>query len=297
MLGSHIFIAGGFINGFNEVTTQTFARDISVPNSSWRQMDDMPVEIGITHAAVVAIGMKLYMCGGYLGIRPGRQVASCFVYDQSKAPGNGQWSTFTNLPKGSAGAGMIFDGATRMLYYSGGGQRRTPGSIDTTDVSFTWKISIDTPSSGWVRSTPFPFKANHLSAVTTTTTMGQERHFFVGGQIGENELDGNVGDMFEFLPSTERWIRRASLPSNRSHTTISTRAIGCGFIMAGGTLNSITEKKNRTSEILYYDVPTNSWLTIGSIPLPGATPPVFIDDDGFIHYVSNRRTSRSKIVV
>ena len=199
-------------------------------------MDDMPVDIGITHAAVVGIGMKFYMCGGYSGIRPGPHVSNCFIFDQSKAPGNGQWSTFTNLPSGgSAGGGMVFDSKKRMLYYSGGGQRLTTDSLETTDITATWKISIDTPSNGWVRSTPFPYKANHLSAVTTNVPVGQERHFFIGGQRGENELNGNVKDMFEFLPSNETWVRRASLPSARSHTTSSTRALGCGFIMAGGT--------------------------------------------------------------
>jgi hypothetical protein len=35
-------------------------------------MDDVPVPAGITHGAVAIVGMKLYMCGGYvLGI--------CFV--------------------------------------------------------------------------------------------------------------------------------------------------------------------------------------------------------------------------
>jgi hypothetical protein len=297
MLGTSLFISGGFSNGFASVTTLSFARDVNMRNSTWQEMDNMPVAIGITHAAVVVIGMKLYMCGGYSGIRPGPHVPNCFIYDHSKAPGEGQWSAFPNLPNGgSGGAGMIYDSKKRKLYYSGGGQRRTPDSIATTDVTDTWKISIDTPSSGWVRSTPFPYRANHLSSVTTNVPAGQQRHFFMGGQIGENELNGNVGDMYEFIPSTERWIRRASLPSSRSHTTVSTHAIGCGFIMAGGTLNSLTTKKNRTSEIIYYDVPTNRWTNIGDLPSPGATPPVFIDDE-FIYFVSNRKTSRSKILI
>ena len=299
MLGNSLFISGGFTNSFTSVTTQSFARDVTRVDSPWREMEDMPVAIGITHAAVVVIGMKMYMCGGYSGIRPGPHVSNCFIYDHSKAPGKGQWSRFTSLPNGgSGGGGMIYDSENRMLYYAGGGQRRTADSLATTDITDTWKISIDRPSNGWVRSTPFPYKANHLSAVTTNVPVGQERHFFVGGQRGENELNGNVGDMFEFITATETWIRRASLPSARSHTTVSTHAIGCGFIMAGGTLNSDGAKKVRTSEILYYDVPNNRWTTIGDLPTPLATPPVFVDaENEFIYYVGSRKTSRSKIVV
>ena len=298
ILGNNVFITGGFRDSFTDVTTQSFARDISIQNSPWLPMEDMPVSIGITHASLVTIGMKMYMCGGYEGIRPGRHVPNCFIYDQSKPPGSGQWSAFSDLPNGgSAGGGMIYDSVRRMLFYSGGGQRLTPDSLETTDVVNTWKISIDALSSGWNASAPFPYRGNHISSVTAKDSMGNERHFFAGGQIGENELDGNVGDMFEFMTLTETWIRRASLPTNRSHTTISTRAVGCGFVMAGGTVNSMTSKKNRTSEILYYHVPTNRWTRIGNIPLPRATPVVVIDDNNFIYYVNDRRTSRSQMVV
>jgi N-acetylneuraminic acid mutarotase len=296
IIGTDLFIFGGFVNDFANVTTASFSRNINAINSTWREMDEMPVAIGITHAAVVVIGMKLYMCGGYSGKRPGSHVPNCFIYDHSVAPGDGQWSAFTNLPnEGSAGGGMIYDSTKRMLYYAGGGQRSAPNSLDTTDVTDTWKISIDAPSNGWKRSTPFPYRANHLSSVTTRSFSGQERHFFVGGQLGENELTGNVGDLYEFLPSTETWVRLASLPSPRSHTAISTHAIGCGFIMAGGTLNSSTEKKNRTSEILYYDIPANQWATIGQLPSRGATPAVFLSYD-YIYFVNHKKSSRSKVL-
>jgi hypothetical protein len=35
-------------------------------------MDDLPVAAGITHGAFAVVGLKLYMCGGYLGGHPVR---------------------------------------------------------------------------------------------------------------------------------------------------------------------------------------------------------------------------------
>jgi hypothetical protein len=297
IVGNDIFIFGGFNNDFSDATNATFALDIRRSNSTWRQMDDMPVSIGITHAATVTIGLKVYMCGGYSGGGKGPHVPYCFVYDHSIAPGNGQWSNLTKLQNGgSGGGGMIYDQRTNALFYSGGGQRPILGGLPTTDTNKTWKYSFDAPNLGWVASTPIPYKANHLSAVTNKRISGNGRHFFLGGQMGDDEIHGNVADVFEFMATTETWIRRASMPVARSHTTASTREVGCGFIMAGGSINSPTTKKNRTNEILYYDIPLDSWLSFGTLPIAGATPRVFIDDiDDYMYYIDNKRTSRRLI--
>ena len=293
LVGNDLVIFGGFSGDFRAVTNLTYARDISVPNSPWRRMEDMPVMIGITHAATVVINMKIYMCGGYVGPPPGPHTSKCFIYDHSKLPGTGQWSNFTTLPKnGTAGGGMIYDTVKNALYYSGGAQRPTLGSREAIDKHDTWKFSFSNPSLGWFASTPIPYKANHQSCVTVPF-QGVERHFFAGGQLGENELNGNVADLFEFIASDETWVRRASMPYGRGHTTTSTRAYGCGFIMAGGAINSITTTLNRTSDVHYYHIPFNNWTKITSLQVRKATPKVFMDEaNDFIYFVDSTRTSR-----
>ena len=292
IIGDDIVVFAGFIDKLSDVINQTYSRDVTVDGSTWRRMDDMPLTVGVTHAATTTVGMKVYLCGGYHGGHPGPHVPYCFVYDHSKAPGSMQWSRITDLPNnGTAGAGMIYDTKGNALYYAGGGQRLVPGSPHPIDVHNTWKYAFDNPQSGWVASAPVPYAANHLSAVTHRNAIGQERHFFVGGQKGEYEISGNLADNFEFIPAKEEWIRRASMPLPRSHATASTRPVRCGFIIAGGSFNSLTNKKNRTSNISYYDMNTNSWSSIGEAPVAMATPVVTIHPSGYMYFIDNAQQS------
>ena len=253
--------------------------------------------IGITHAATAVIGTKMYMCGGYVGPPPGPHTADCFVYDHSKAPGTGQWSKFKSLPdNGTAGGGMIYDNVMNALYYSGGAQRLKLGSREALDRSNTWKFSFDNPTAGWVASTPIPYLANHQSHVTVIY-QGRPRHYFIGGQKGENEKQGNVADIVEFIATNETWRRRASMPYGRGHTTVSTRAFGCGFTMAGGSINSPVNQYNRTNDIIYYSIPFDNWTSIGTIPVKAATPIVFVDERNFLYFVDNSRTSRLQLTL
>jgi Kelch motif len=289
LIGNDIVLFSGFLQNLTITTNQTYARNILESNSAWRRMDDMPTPIGITHAAILAIGTKVYICGGYIGGHPGPHVPNCFVYDHSAPPGmQQQWSHFTPLPEGgSGGGGMIYDSVRNALFYAGGGQRVVAGSPHPVDIHNTWKFELNDPKSGWVASAPFPYLANHLSYVTHADRFGTERHFFLGGQVGEYECCSNFGLNFEFIASTETWVRRSSMPLPRGHASSSTRAIGCGFIIAGGSVNSENSFKNRTDDISYYDIPTNTWTTgIGSLPERIATPIVDIHKNGYMYFVA-----------
>jgi hypothetical protein len=239
------------------------------------------------------------MCGGYLGAHPGPHVAYCFIYDHSIPPGSGrQWTRFTDLPNnGYAGGGMIYDTLQNALYFAGGGQRLKAGSIHPVDSDRAFKYSLQNPSAGWVEIARIPYKANHLSSVTQTY-LGNERHYFVGGQLGEYETNQNLPDVYEFIASNETWVSRTFMPFARGHVTASTRPIGCGFIVAGGSVNSITNKKNRTTNILYYDIPSDTWTSIGdlSIKTPHATPLVDIHpQSGYMYYINNKGSNRRPI--
>jgi N-acetylneuraminic acid mutarotase len=289
IIGNDMVIFSGFVNYFANATNQTYARDVTDSSSMWRRMDDMPMASGVTHAATVAIGTKVYLCGGYIGGHPGPHVPYCFVYDHSVSPGRQkQWTRFANLPNGgSAGGGMIYDSALNALFFSGGGQRREVGNPHPVDINNTWKFQLKNPSLGWVASTPIPYVANHLSYVTHMDGRGVERHFFLGGQVGEYECCTNFALNYEFIARTETWIRRASMPIPRGHATSSTRAIGCGFITAGGAINSANTTKVRTDDISYYDVPTDTWTVgIGTLPRATVTPIVDIHSNGYMYFVT-----------
>ena len=292
LVGDDIVMFGGFFNGIANVTNHTYARSVRNPTETWRRMDDVPLPGGLTHAAEVAVGLKVYLCGGY-SVYPGPHRNSCYVYDHAIAPGSGsQWSTLANIPIGSAGAGMIYDAASNTLFYSGGRQSYNFSNPGTFDVTHTWKYSFDHPSVGWVASTPIPYMANHQSAVTHTDSFGKQRHFYLGGQERLYECCRNKNETYEFITSTETWVRRSSMPLARGHATASTRSIGCGFIIAGGSVNSPIGILNRTTDMSYYDIPSDCWTRIGDVPFPGATPVVVIPpNSGFIHFVNQRPSS------
>jgi hypothetical protein len=113
-----------------------------------------------------------------------------------------------------------------------------------------------------------PYRGNHISFVTATDAMGKERHYFLGGQDGENEADGNKVDHYEYNVTTDTWIPRQSLPRGRGHSSSSTRPFGCGYLMAGGATNG----KRKLSDIGYYHIPTDSWTSIGDLPKALNTP-------------------------
>jgi hypothetical protein len=294
IIGDDMIIIAGFTDYYTTVTNHTYAREITDNDSLWRRMDDMPMELGITHTALAHKGSKAYICGGYMGPHPGPHVPYCFVYDHAVEPGSGQqWTRFQDLPNnGTGGAGMVYNTARNALFYAGGGQRLIPGDTHPVDRNDAWKYMLDNPTAGWVATTPIPYFANHLSAVTHTDSMGRERHFFAGGQSQEFEAQGNSQDNFEFVAASETWVRRKNMTIARSHSTASTRAFGCGFIMAGGSTNSANTTKNRTNDVSYYDIPTDTWTSIGILNYSIATPVVDIHPNGYMHFVAG--TTRSQ---
>jgi Galactose oxidase, central domain len=138
------------------------------------------------------------------------------------------------------------------------------------------------------REKKYIYLPNHLSYVTHRLG-GQERHFF--WLVKKQNVNGTSVDRttFEFIPSNETWIRRASLPFGRGHMSASTRAIGCGFLIAGGSINSSPPYRvyTRTNDVSYYDIPTNTWTSIGTVPTEEATPIADIHPDGYMYYTDD----------
>jgi N-acetylneuraminic acid mutarotase len=76
MIGDDYLVLSGFTMGYDIATPKNYALRLRDPNAQWRAMDDLPnpVKAGITHGAFAVVGLKIYMCGGYLGGHPVRFV-------------------------------------------------------------------------------------------------------------------------------------------------------------------------------------------------------------------------------
>jgi hypothetical protein len=73
-----------------------------------------PIKIYIRLRSVV-IGSKIYLCGGYYGGHPGKEIPYCLTYDHD-APSGTQWTRFVDLPERRAGGGMVYDSKRNALY-------------------------------------------------------------------------------------------------------------------------------------------------------------------------------------
>lgn len=299
-IGSDIVVISGFINKFANATNRTYARDVGATKDDavWRRMDDLPVEQGITHAAVTVVGQKIYFCGGFYGGNPGVHIPDCYVYDHNQRPGFGrQWSRISSLPNGgTGGGGIVYSSAMNALYYATGGTRdkRNP-TRDIFDVNTFYKYELHNPRDGWTSVGVCPHKANHISAVTAFDRIGNEHHFFLGGQVGKDECQQNLDKVYEWNPLTMKWTRHTNIPFPRGHAPSSTLPISCGFVMAGGSVNSPTGCFYQTSDISYYDIGTRVWRSIGNLSNTDNSPVCSIGKDGYFYRVSgnvNRRRIR-----
>ena len=220
------------------------------------------------------------------------------MYDHSKSPGSGQqWSYFKELPVGRAGGGLVYDPDRNALFFTAGAERPVAGNANAVDYKDTWMYSFSNPGAGWVKKLDLPFLSNHMSFVTAKDQTGKNRHYFLAGQVGENEWSGNVKSNYEWDAVNETWIKRKDLPVARGHAASSTRAIGCGFIIAGGAVNG-----GKTKDVTYYDIPSDSWTKIGDLPNFVNTPVCDIDfAGGYFYcesgYVNGSFSYRIKITV
>jgi hypothetical protein len=73
MIGNDFCIFSGFLGAwFNECTPRIFCKNLRSPSSLWREKDPLTSDLssnfdlskGISHAGYVAVGSKVYLCGG-----------------------------------------------------------------------------------------------------------------------------------------------------------------------------------------------------------------------------------------
>ena len=277
IMGTDLVVTGGFLSGWN-ATTATYALDVSTRYSSWRRMDDFPLDQGMTHAAFSIHEKVMYFCGGYMGRHPGPAVSDCFLYNHAAAKGE-QWQRLPSLPEPRAGGGLVYNEKYGVLVFAGGTIRSNVGTADAIDSHDTWMLATGGLEYGWVPQSDVPYLGNHLSYVTTSNVGGSLRHYFMGGQEGEEEKLGNLNTVVEYVPLSDEWFTRANMPQARGHASSSTVALGCGFLIAGGAIDGTAYSKAQTADISYYNPNLDSWNSIGELRAPRKTPVCGIYDN------------------
>jgi hypothetical protein len=209
----------------------------------------------------------------FVGGHPGRHTDACFVYDHSIAPGSGQqWKALPPLPIGRSGGSLLHLKERNALFYTGGAER--PKASVYIDYANSWMLPLDNASTtGWMNKMDLPFLSNHMSYVAAKDDLGNDRYYVLAGQLGENEHNGNIDLNYEYDAVREAWVERQKMPFPRGHASSSTIAVSCGFIMVGG----ITNLTGKTKDIMYYDIPSNTWTKVGESWFGVNTPVCAID--------------------
>lgn len=272
----------GFSISYENVTMKTFSLNLLTPFASlggkWIEKDPVPIVPGLTHAASAIVNNSntnqiVYLCGGYVGGHPGPATDKCFSYTHNAPPGY-QWNNMTSLPEPRSGGAMWYDSRRQSLIYATGASRPDPTDpIFTIDHNDVWELRLRNMRAGWIVRPSVPYVANHVGKVTVNYLGLRERHFIVGGQIGENETYGNLDDVYEYRAYSQQWIARRKMPFRRGHFSESTIVYkDCGFFIVAGAINTKNGNFARTQEITYYDICTDTWTAIGNFTQKLATP-------------------------
>jgi hypothetical protein len=270
LLGSQLVQFSGFKNTFSELTRAVYALDLNNPKlGNWVMQADVPRTPGITHAAVAQdqVTMTAYLCGGYIqSSHVG--TTECWMFSLSSSP---QWTAMKPLPGGRGGGAMWLDKRSEKQYLIFTAGASKVNNI-ITDYDNTWTLELGNSNAVWEAKAPIPYKANHVGH-TTVIVDGTYRHFVLGGQTSGNEKTGNLKQVYEYVPSSNTWIRHADMPFARGHFTESTVPYkGCGFFIVAGSINGSSSTFTRTADIHYYNISQRQWTKIGAYPRTQTTP-------------------------
>jgi hypothetical protein len=280
IIGNDILLYSGNSANWSAVTRRVYAYDVTSTNTNttWRLMDPVPINRGITHAGFTIVGNLLYTCGGYMLGFPSTR---CYLYNHT-APRKRQWTTFLpSLPAIRAAGGMVYNSNRHSLIFISGVNRYFPQDntvkVDQNDV---WELLLNNRSAGWQSKAKSPYAANHLGVTTVLGhNGGLDRHYMVGGQVASNESNGNFNLLYEFNATSNIWTKRSNMFFPRGHLLNSVIPYkNCGFIISGGAGNNYTH----INDVSYYSIATDTWTSIGTLVAAVNTPICGIKNDYYI---------------
>jgi N-acetylneuraminic acid mutarotase len=183
---------------------------------AWRKLVANPTPVH--HAAVVGVGRKMYVFGGFRLPDSGRfgwyPVAHAWVFDLDTE----QWSPLPPLP--TARGSMSAVAVNGKIYVVGGGTiprgtelpdglvPRGPVELLATTEAF------DVATGSWTVLAPMPTARNHHNVVTL-----DDKIYVIGGRVGScfsGGLSTNVWMNEEYDIATDAWRSRAPMPTARS---------------------------------------------------------------------------------
>ncbi len=265
LIGSYLFITGGYINDIATVSKKIFRLDMKT--SRWTDLGQIPAGMPETHNAVISDGQRhIFSVSGQLGAHCSPSVADCFVYDTQTR----QWGFLPSLPEPRyMPLIQYYEGR---IYCMGGSKpdRNTPARE-------CWSLGIQdgqATENQWRPEFELPAGRTH-----TPCLIVNKKLYVFGGQAGDvppingsaehlcnfdSPGDSVYDNVFSFDLETQEYSELSPMPLRVSHTETAVHHIGDFVIIAGGTLDRAV-----TSDLVVcYNLSRDSWKIIGHLPYP-----------------------------
>jgi len=243
-VGDKMFIMGGYSSAdYKNVTRRV---DIyNIKTNSWSRGTDLPGTQ--THAGVNTDGKYIYWVGGQYGALFNRVGSNeSWRYDIAA----NKWQRYENLPVVRFGGALAYDKGN--LYFYGGAMadRNTASAkawkLDTTDSTPDWKPIADMPRAG-----------DHLGHAVVNGMI-----YAIGGEHDHGNSYIQHDDLFAYNPDTNKWTRRASMPTASSHFEGNVVEYQNKLYVFGGQIDA----QQLSSQVRSYDPVTNKWTRHNSLP-------------------------------
>ncbi|MCS6912530.1 MAG: hypothetical protein RMK29_04430 [Myxococcales bacterium] len=226
VLGTRIFVGGGFVNGTGTAPYSFEELDAAnLQTARWVRRADIPMAT-LDHLGLAALGGKIYLS----------RDRNFFVYD----PATDRWTRGKDLPLRRSAHVMV---AARGRLYVIGGVGDEP----------LVPLEYDPASETWTRRAPMSTEREHLAAAVYRDLI-----YVIGGRWAGR---GNTNLVEEYDPATDRWRTRRPMPTARGGLTAAT--VGDRIHVTGG---EAFNPNRVFPEHEIYNPSEDSWVTGPPLP-------------------------------
>lgn len=271
---SKLIVAGGSFfeqavwdGGIKQYSNKIYILDVNAgANPAWKQASDLP--LAISNGASVSTPYGIFSLGGMTSEGESDQVFSISLNKSSDEVE--LHLDFPRLPEKCAYPAAAYLGG--YLYVAGGKNTDSPEGMNQF-----WRLKIDGVSgsaSQWEPLPSWPGPARFGAVMISQNNGFKDCIYLFSGKSG---TDTYYNDAYQFNPNesdTEKvWTKKADLP--RPAMVASAANIGQTHIMLfsgsdGHDVSRIQDIKDDyhfTSEILAYHTITDTWISVGEMPL------------------------------
>ena len=273
-VGDQLYVIGGFLQGFTQVTPRVDVLDLAT--LTWSAGPALPPDAAETHAAVAVDAARghVYWIGGQLGGDEfGESYQSTAGVFRLEVATN-RWTRLGDLPapRYAAGAEVVGD----VLYVFGGADASRLTATRTT-AKLDLSLLVEGEPLTWVEGPAMPREVNHLASAVL-----DGRIYAVGGEHGHGVSQVSHRDVQIYDPSTDAWSVGQMMPEAASHIEAAMVEVDGALWVLGGQ----TPGRRNGRGVYRYDPAADAWTLHTALPSFRRGGFAFVDLQGRFHYLT-----------